>query len=547
MSEVWNSLWKQYQDIDSVTIMNDPGGMLIRSELTGILLKYFDLKGKNILEVGTGTGQYCIELALRGARCTGIDKDPESIKLANRIARDYKANDYEFREIDLFELGKHKHLHNFYDIVLSMGILEHFDDKQIVDMLKEMAKLGKYVVVGVPYSDADVYKMSKLYSQKKGTWEYGFERDFETLSNLFKKAGLCLHHEEVIGLGSEACYLKRVNPELIPLQLAQSLTKTFNRKENVGSWLVAIGSVKEWFIEKTSKSGVSIIIPVYNGEKYIKRSVENLRNIDYPNIEIIYVNDCSTDNTKTILQEELHSLPNSRLINLEKNQGEYKARYEGLKRAKYDHIFFLDIDDLIFPGCINKMMRDLKNCPEGTYLSNSCALMKDGVFTGEIWFHQYLATTYVYIIKELSTLSGQISLGNTIIKKSSLMKAYEKLDALYEKLGVERMKVSPDSLLLDIMVFSGLIKQIIPVYYTYRGYEQSEASASHQVNDRIKDIPLQMAYCFTEIMKVLKIDEKVAENAIIFKAINTYGINLGTEFVENFKRYKELIGGKKNK
>jgi len=540
MSEVWNSLWKQYQNIDSVTIMNDPGGMLIRSELAGALLKYFDLKDKHILEVGTGTGQYCNELSLRGAKCIGIDKDPESIKLANRIAGDYKA-DFAFREVDLFELSKNKSLHNFYDIVLSMGILEHFNDKEIVDMLKEMGKLGKYVVVGVPYSGSDIYKMSRLYSQKKGTWEYGFERDFLTLSKLFKKAGMSLLYEQVIGLGSEAYYLKRVNRELIPLQLSQSLTKAYNGNDNVGSWLVAIGSVENKLKEKTTEEGVSIIIPVYNGEKYIKRSVENLRRLGYPSLEIIYVNDCSTDNTKTMLEKELQSLHNSTLINLKENQGEYKARYEGLKQATNDYIFFLDIDDLIFPGCISKMMRDIKNCPEGTYLSNSCALMKNGVFTGEIWYHKYLKTTYDYIISELSTLSGQISLGNTIIKKNNLMKAYEKLNMLYKKLGIGRMKVSPDSLLLDIMVFSGLIKQIIPVYYTFRGYEQSEGSASQQIDDRIKDIPLQMAYCFTEICKVLKINEKAAENAIIYKAINVYGVNRGTEFMENFKKYIKLM------
>ena len=162
MSKVWNSLWKNYQNIDSVSILNEPGGMLIRSELIGVLLKYFDLKNKNVLEVGTGTGQYCIELALRGAICTGIDKDPESIRLANRITNDYQVNNCVFKERDLYYFNESN-----FDIVISMGILEHFNDKEIVDMLKKMGKLGKYVVVGVPYSGSDIYKMSRLYSQKR--------------------------------------------------------------------------------------------------------------------------------------------------------------------------------------------------------------------------------------------------------------------------------------------------------------------------------------------------------------------------------------------
>jgi len=541
MSEVWNSLWKNYQNIDSVSIMNEPGGMLLRSEFIGILLKYFDLRDKSILDVGTGTGQYCIELALRGAKCMGIDKDPESIKLANRIVSDYRMSNCVFREIDLFDFKKYEPKDDHYDIVFSMGLLEHFDDSQIVKMLKEMSRLGSYVIVGIPYGGSDAYKLSKLYSQKKGTWEYGFERDFLTLSGLFKEAGLSMFHEQVIGLGSEAYYLKRINPELIPLQLSQNLVKSFNGDNNIGNWLIAIGSKEKSLNEKFSEEGVSIIIPVYNGEKYIKRSIENLWKAGYPNLEIIYVNDCSTDNTKILLQEKLRIFPNSQLINLENNSGAYNARYKGLKKANNDYIFFLDIDDLIFPGCIGKIMRDLKNCPENTHLSNSCALMKESNFTGNIWYHQYLKSPYDYIISELFTLSGKISLGNTIIKRDKLLGAYDIMNNLLKKVDIERIKIAEDTLLLDIMVFSGLIKKIIPIYYTYRGYEHSDISASQQIKDRIKDIPLQTAYCFVEINKIFRINEKELENRIIYQAMKSYGFEQGTEFINNFRKYKEML------
>jgi len=540
MSKVWNSLWKSYQNIDSVSIMNEPGGMLLRSEFIGILLKYFDLKNKSILDVGTGTGQYCIELALRGAKCEGIDKDPESVKLANRIANDYQINNCIFREIDLSDFGENESRRNYYDMVFSMGLLEHFDDLKIIEMLKEMGKLGKYIIVGVPYGGSDTYKLSKSYSQKEGTWEYGFERDFLTLSDLFKEAGLSMLHEQIIGLGSEAYYLKRINPELITLQLSRNLARSFNGDDNVGSWLIAIGSARNKLEEKIPKEGVSIIIPVYNGEEYIGRSIKNLWKVSYPDLEIIYVNDCSIDRTKILLQEKLRSLPNSQLINLKINSGEHKARYEGLKKASNDYIFFLDIDDLIFPGCIRKIMRDLKNCPENTHLSNSCALMKNGKFTGDIWYHRYLKSIYDHIISELFTLSGKISLSNTIIKKSNLLKAYNESDMLYEKIRIKRMNVAPDTLLLDIMVFSGYIKNIIPIYYTYGGYEHSETSASRQIKDRIKDIPIQTAYCFTEVNKIFKVNEKELENRITCQAIKNYGISQGTEFMNNFRKYKEI-------
>lgn len=521
--------------------MNEPGGMLLRSEFIGILLKYFDLRNKSILDVGTGTGQYCIELALRDAKCMGIDKDTESIKLANRIANDYKISNCVFREIDLFDFKKYEPKDEYYDIVFSMGLLEHFDDSQIIRMLKEMSRLGNYVIAGVPYAGSDIYKLSKLYSKKKGTWEYGFERDFLTLSDLFKEAGLSVIHEQVIGLGSEAYHLKHINPELIPLQLSRNLTKSFNGQDKVGSWLIAIGSKKDKIKEKIPEEGVTIIIPVYNGEKYVERSIENLWKVNYPNLEIVYVNDCSIDGTRTLLQKKLRNLPNSRLINLESNLGVYKARYEGLKKASNDYIFFTNIDDLIFPGCIGKIMRDLKNCTENTHLSDSCALMKKGNFTGDIWYHQYLISPSDYIISELSTISGKVSLGNTIIKKENLLKACERMDILLEKVDINRMNVAEDTLLFDIMVFSGLIKHIIPIYYTYDGYERRETSASQQIGDRISDIPIQTAYCFVEITKLFKVNEKELENRIMYQAIKTYGIIRGTEFINNFKKYREML------
>jgi len=536
MGEVWNSLWENCKNIDSVSIMNNPSGISLRSEFAGLLMKYFNLKNKYILEVGTGTGQDCIELALRGANCVGIDKSSGSIKLAKRVAGDYQINNCIFEEKDIYDFNKSN-----FDIVFNMGVLEHFDDSGIVNMLRKMGELGKYVIVGVPYSGSDIYKLSKSYSQEKKTWEYEIERDFWSFKKYFEKAGMSLLHEQVIGLVNEAYYLRRVNPELISLQLSQNLAKSFNGKENVGCWLIAIGSVENKLEEKIPEEGVSIIIPIYNGEKYIDHSIENLKSVKYPNLEIIYVNDCSTDSTKTLLQEKLSSLPNSRLINLESNSGEHKARYEGLKKASNEYIFFLDIDSLIFPGCIGKIMKDLKNCPEDTHLSNSCALIKDGEFTGGIWYHQYLKSIYDYIISELLTLSGKISLGNTVIKKSSLLKAYDKLDMLYKKMGVERMDVASDTLLLDIMVFSGLIKQIIPVYYAYQGYEQSETSASRQTENRIDGIPFQIAYCFTKINKLFKVDEKELENKIICQAIKIYGVSWGTEFINNFRKYRERL------
>ncbi len=529
-NKIWSSLWDNYKSIPAQQILNEPAGMTQRSEFVGLLLESFNLKGMTILEVGTGTGQYCIELALRGAHCTGIDIDPGSIKLANRLSKEYGIDNCVFENIDLFDLHDKQ-----YDIVFSMGTLEHFQDKEIVRMLKKMNELGDYVITGVPFSGSSAYTMSKNLSQKMGTWEYGEEKDFETMTPLFQKARMNINRERVIGLCSEAYYLKRVNANLIPAQIATNLESKFKDKEkDIGSWLIDIGSQSKLIIVEPIQEGVSIIVPIYNGAKFIRRLVDNLYSkVNYPNFEIIFVNDCSTDNTKVLLEEIVDY---GHILNLKKNVGEIGARLAGLEKAKYDYVYFIDVDDLVFPDNLKQLMRDLKSCPKGTYLPNSSAQMDNGSFSGDIWLHEFLPTPKDYIRSELANLCGKISLGNTIMKKEWILRAYDTYHEILKKVGKKRMNVAGDSILCNIMVFNGDITSIIPVYYTYRGYEHHLDSASQNIADRVSDISLMLAYCFTRMDEGTEMVKMISQKAMLI-----YGKKMGAEFMRNFYHYKEVL------
>lgn len=89
---------------------------------------------------------------------------------------------------------------------------------------------------------------------------------------------------------------------------------------------------------------VSIIIPVYNGEKFIKKCIESILKQTYQNYEIIIINDGSTDRTK----ETIESLKNEKLklYNI-KNAGVSNARNYGMNQANGDYILFVDADDEI--------------------------------------------------------------------------------------------------------------------------------------------------------------------------------------------------------
>ncbi len=99
----------------------------------------------------------------------------------------------------------------------------------------------------------------------------------------------------------------------------------------------------------------SIIVPVYNAEKYIKTCLDSLINQTCKDIEIICINDGSTDNTKEIL-EQLASKDNRIVVRTVKNAGQGAARNLGMSIAKGNYIMFVDIDDTIEPDACEVLL-----------------------------------------------------------------------------------------------------------------------------------------------------------------------------------------------
>lgn len=91
---------------------------------------------------------------------------------------------------------------------------------------------------------------------------------------------------------------------------------------------------------------VSIIIPVYNSEKYISKCLDSVLNQTYKNIEILVINDGSKDNSIDILRE--YEKKDDRIVVIDKeNEGVAKTRNQGIKKATGDYIMFIDNDDFI--------------------------------------------------------------------------------------------------------------------------------------------------------------------------------------------------------
>lgn len=103
---------------------------------------------------------------------------------------------------------------------------------------------------------------------------------------------------------------------------------------------------------------VSIIIPVYNIEKYLAKCLDSVVNQTYKNIEIIVVNDGSTDSSCEICQEYLRKDPRIIILN-KKNGGLSSARNYGLEQIKGKYVMFIDGDDWIDAHCIESCMNNV--------------------------------------------------------------------------------------------------------------------------------------------------------------------------------------------
>ncbi len=106
---------------------------------------------------------------------------------------------------------------------------------------------------------------------------------------------------------------------------------------------------------------VSIIIPAWNAEKYIKEAIDSALNQTHPNTEVIVVNDGSTDGTESILKS--YQNPKLRYFNQE-NQGLAGARNTGIKNSQGEYIALLDSDDIFLPSKVERQAEILEDNPD---------------------------------------------------------------------------------------------------------------------------------------------------------------------------------------
>ncbi|NLY04319.1 MAG: glycosyltransferase family 2 protein [Campylobacter sp.] len=106
---------------------------------------------------------------------------------------------------------------------------------------------------------------------------------------------------------------------------------------------------------------VSIIMPSYDSEKFIAKSINSALSQTYSNLELIIVDDCSFDNSNDIIEQYAKQDSRVKLIKLDQNSGPAVARNKAIESANGDYIAFLDSDDLWDKDKIEKQLKFMQD------------------------------------------------------------------------------------------------------------------------------------------------------------------------------------------
>ena len=134
----------------------------------------------------------------------------------------------------------------------------------------------------------------------------------------------------------------------------------------------------------TDKEGISIILPVFNCEKYIKDSVNSILKQSYKDFELIIINDGSNDRTAEII----NSFNDRRIkYHFQQNQGLSKSINKGIGLAKYKYIARQDADDISLPLRLEKQIKHMKSNPKCYLLGTWAQIIHQEKLTNRYLIH----------------------------------------------------------------------------------------------------------------------------------------------------------------
>jgi len=194
---------------------------------------------------------------------------------------------------------------------------------------------------------------------------------------------------------------------------------------------------------------MSVIIPTYNRAGLINRALQSVLNQSYPNVEIVIVDDASTDDTERVIAEL--KLPNTTYCKNKVNMGSQASRNIGIKLSRGQYINFLDSDDELMPQKLELQYRTfLKSSPDVGVVYSYCGTVDDASKVENEWCFNLQGNIYKQLLR-----SPSIDFITPLVKRECLEKigfldelvaSYQEWDTLLRISKYYRFQLVPEKL-----------------------------------------------------------------------------------------------------
>lgn len=277
--------------------------------------------------------------------------------------------------------------------------------------------------------------------------------------------------------------------------------------------------------QKLKKPLVSIIMPVYNGEKHIENTIKSIKNQIYTNFELIIVNDGSTDKTQKICEKYKKTI-NMKLIN-KVNEGVSVARNTGIKNASGEYITFIDSDDLYHRNYINKLCDEIISKSSDWVICNYSyfeKINKDIIFEGKI-------NTKKDVIEKLQKQFLFNQLWNKIYKTQIIKKNKITFDKTTD--------LGEDAIFnIEYLKYCKKINNIPEALYKYR---ITDSGLGFKYRKNSGELKLKIFYKMNELYDIYKWEKNYINNNIKKQYISWFSDIIDIRNKDSFfTKYKEI-------
>lgn len=302
-------------------------------------------------------------------------------------------------------------------------------------------------------------------------------------------------------------------------------------------------------------------MPVYNASEYLDRSIKSVLNQTYDNLEIIIVDDCSTDNSKDIIKK--YALSDTRIMPIysEVNQGVSKTRNIGLNIFSGDYLFFMDADDYITKDAIKILIEKADKYNADVVDSYHLVINNNKTFLEAKPLKEDLVMgdkTNLEMLTKSTYITGKL-IEKKLVKNLLFdvnLRRYE--DLVFEhqiKIKLKNYVLIKDVIYYYYQVTGSLINTLGIKHTAYMDAAKQVVEIYKDENKESKEIIESLLFTngfLTGITKVIKNDKSIDENVNILKeylltfkdVFKTYETNKKiNKFIK--KQYNKMINSDK--